>query len=160
MSKKKANFGERLYMGLIFVFMYAPIVTLIVLSFNSSKSRARWGGFTFQWYLNLFGDSAVINALANTLIIALISTVVATIIGTVTCVALMGVGRKSRAVIMGITNIPMINADIVTGISLMLIFVMTVSLMTPAFALGAQVRRAEGRGRAVRAPGRAAHEPH
>ena len=113
---------ERLYMALIVIFMYAPIVTLIVLSFNSSKSRARWGGFTFGWYLNLFSDSSILNALANTLIIALISTVVSTIIGTVTCIALMGQNRRSRAVIMGVTNIPMINADIVTGISLMLLF--------------------------------------
>ncbi len=113
---------EKIYMGLIFVFMYAPIVTLIVLSFNSSKSRAKWGGFTFQWYLNLLSDHEILNALANTLIIALISTVVATIVGTLTCVGLMGLKRRSRAVIMGITNIPLINADIVTGISLMLIF--------------------------------------
>ena len=113
---------EKIYMGIILVFMYAPIATLIVLSFNGSKSRARWGGFTFKWYINLFGDDKILNALANTLIIALISTVVATIIGTLTCVGLMGLKRRSRAFIMGITNIPMINADIVTGISLMLLF--------------------------------------
>ena len=113
---------EKIYMGIIFVFMYAPILTLIVLSFNSSKSRARWGGFTLQWYANLFSDNAVLNAMANTLIIALISTVAATVIGTMTCVGLMGLRRRSRAFIMGVTNIPMINADIVTGISLMLLF--------------------------------------
>ncbi|MCR4786851.1 MAG: extracellular solute-binding protein [Lachnospiraceae bacterium] len=113
---------EKIYMGIIFVFMYAPILTLIVLSFNSSKSRARWGGFTLQWYANLFSDNVVLNAMANTLIIALISTVAATVIGTMTCVGLMGLRRKSRAFIMGVTNIPMINADIVTGISLMLLF--------------------------------------
>lgn len=113
---------EKIYMGIIFVFMYAPILTLIVLSFNSSKSRARWGGFTLQWYANLFSDNAVLNAMANTLIIALISTVAATVIGTMTCVGLMGLKRRSRAFIMGVTNIPMINADIVTGISLMLLF--------------------------------------
>ena len=113
---------EKIYMAVILIFMYAPIVTLIVLSFNLSKSRARWGGFTLQWYIKLFGDDNILNALANTLIIALVSTVVATVIGTLTCVGLMGVKRRSRAVIMGITNIPMINADIVTGISLMLLF--------------------------------------
>ena len=107
---------EKIYMGIIFVFMYAPILTLIVLSFNSSKSRARWGGFTLQWYANLFSDNVVLNAMANTLIIALISTVAATVIGTMTCVGLMGLRRRSRAFIMGVTNIPMINADIVTGI--------------------------------------------
>ena len=102
--------------------MYMPIVTMMILSFNASKSRSKWGGFTLKWYISLFSDSDIINALANTLIIALISTVVATIIGTITCVALMGVGKKTRTFIMGMTNIPMINADIVTGISLMLLF--------------------------------------
>ncbi len=113
---------EKIYMTIIVAFMYAPIVTMIILSFNASKSRARWGGFTLQWYQNLVHDSEVLNALANTLLIALISTIVATIIGTATCVAMMGLHKKSRAFIMGITNIPMINADIVTGISLMLLF--------------------------------------
>ncbi len=120
--KKNTNALEKLYMTVIFIFMYAPIATLIVLSFNSSKSRAKWGGFTLQWYKQLVSDSEILNAMANTLIIALIATVVSTLIGTATCVALMGFKRKSRAVIMGITNIPMINADIVTGISLMLLF--------------------------------------
>ena len=113
---------EKIYMGLIIAFMYLPIATMIILSFNASKSRARWGGFTLKWYLNLASDSAIINALSNTLIIALISTIVATLIGTITCVALMGLGKKSRTFLMGIANIPMINADIVTGISLMLLF--------------------------------------
>ena len=113
---------EKIYFWVIMAFMYLPIVTLIVLSFNKSKSRAHWGGFTFNWYIRLFSDSAILNALANTLIIALIATIAATIIGTVTCVALGGMNRRTRAFIMGITNIPMINADIVTGISLMLLF--------------------------------------
>lgn len=113
---------EKIYFWIILIFMYLPIVTLIVLSFNRSKSRAHWGGFTFNWYIRLFSDSAILNALANTLIIALVSTIIATIIGTVTCVALVGLNRRTRAVIMGISNIPMINADIVTGISLMLLF--------------------------------------
>lgn len=113
---------EKIYMTIIFVFMYAPIVTMIILSFNSSKSRAKWGGFSFKWYESLFGDKAILDALANTLSVALLSSIAATIIGTFTCVALMGLRTKSRSVIMGITNIPMINADIVTGISLMLLF--------------------------------------
>ncbi|MBQ6733597.1 MAG: ABC transporter permease [Lachnospiraceae bacterium] len=113
---------EKIYMAVILVFMYAPIVTMIVLSFNESKSRAKWGGFSMKWYQALFHDSAIMRALWNTLSVALISALIATVIGTVTCVALMGLKSKSRAVIMGITNIPMINADIVTGISLMLLF--------------------------------------
>ncbi len=119
---KKMKVIEKIYMWIILVFMYVPILTLIVLSFNRSKSRSHWAGFTFNWYIRLFRDSEILNALANTLVIALIATIVATIIGTVTTVALVGLNRRTRAVIMGITNIPMINADIVTGISLMLLF--------------------------------------
>ena len=116
------NVLKRIYLALILIFMYAPIITLIVLSFNASKSRAKWGGFTFKWYLNLLEDEAVASALINTLSIAVISTVIATIIGTVTCIAMIGLSKKTRSIVMGITNIPMINADIVTGISLMLLF--------------------------------------
>lgn len=113
---------EKIYLGIILIFMYAPIVTLIILSFNSSKSRAKWGGFTLKWYTRLFSDQAVASALVNTLSIAVLATIFSTIIGTITCIAMIGLSSKLRSVIMGITNIPMINADIVTGISLMLLF--------------------------------------
>ena len=113
---------ERIYLALLLIFMYAPIVTLIVLSFNSSKSRAKWGGFTLNWYINLLSDEAVASALINTLTIAVLATIFSTIIGTFTCIAMIGISKKTRSIIMGITNIPMINADIVTGISLMLLF--------------------------------------
>ncbi len=113
---------ERLYLGLLLIFMYAPIITLIVLSFNSSKSRAKWGGFTLEWYVNLLSDEAVASALINTLSIAVLATIISTIIGTVSCIAMIGLSKKLRSFIMSITNIPMINADIVTGISLMLLF--------------------------------------
>lgn len=113
---------EKIYLGIILVFMYAPIVTLIILSFNSSKSRAKWGGFTLKWYTRLFSDQAVASALVNTLSIAILATIFSTIIGTITCIAMIGLNSRLRSVIMGITNIPMINADIVTGISLMLLF--------------------------------------
>ena len=113
---------ERLYLGLLLVFMYAPIITLIVLSFNSSKSRAKWGGFTLEWYVNLLSDEAVASALINTLSIAVLATIISTIIGTISCIAMIGLNTKLRSFIMSITNIPMINADIVTGISLMLLF--------------------------------------
>lgn len=113
---------EKIYLSIILIFMYAPIVTLIILSFNSSKSRAKWGGFTFKWYTRLFSDQAVASALVNTLSIAILATIFSTIIGTITCIAMIGLNSKLRSVVMGITNIPMINADIVTGISLMLLF--------------------------------------
>lgn len=113
---------RKLYIALIFIFLYAPIVTLIVLSFNASKTRAKWGGFTLKWYLSLFQNESILNALLNTMLIALIASVVSTIIGTIACIAIMNLKKRSRSIILGITNIPMLNADIVTGISLMLLF--------------------------------------
>lgn len=113
---------QRIYVALIFIFLYAPIGTLIVLSFNASKSRAKWGGFTTKWYVSLFESEAILQALWNTLLIAFLSALIATLIGTIACISINGMKKRSRAVIMGITNIPMLNAEIVTGISLMLLF--------------------------------------
>ena len=114
--------AKKFYVFLIFLFLYAPIATLIVLSFNSSRTRAKWGGFTTRWYVSLFRNDAIMNALLNTLTIALIASLTATVIGTIACIAIINMKKKSRAIWMGITNIPMLNADIVTGISLMLLF--------------------------------------
>lgn len=114
---------QKIYLGLIFLFLYAPILTLIVLSFNASKTRAKWGGFTLNWYVSLFENEQILNALWNTLLIALISAMVATFIGTIACVAMQGMKRTTRTILIGINNIPMLNADIVTGISLMLLFI-------------------------------------
>lgn len=113
---------KKLYIALIFIFLYAPIATLIVLSFNASKTRAKWGGFTFKWYLALFQNSDIMEALYTTLLIALLSSLIAVIIGTGACIAMQNMKRRTRSVLMGVTNIPMLNADIVTGISLMLLF--------------------------------------
>lgn len=119
----KRNILQKIYIALIFIFLYAPIVTLIVLSFNGSRTRAKWGGFTLKWYSALFQNRDIIQALINTLLIALIASIISTIIGTIACIAIMSLKKKSRAIVMGITNIPMINAEIVTGISLMLLFI-------------------------------------
>lgn len=117
------NLAKNIYVALIFLFLYAPIATLIVLSFNASKTRAKWGGFTFKWYASLVQNSEIMQALWTTLLIAVISSLAATVIGTIACVAMSGMKRRSRTVLLGITNIPMLNADIVTGISLMLLFI-------------------------------------
>ena len=117
------NMAKKIYIALIFIFLYAPIVTLMVLSFNASKTRAKWGGFTLKWYIELFQNRDIMEALWNTLLIAVISSLVATIIGTIACVSMSTMKKKSRSVLLGITNIPMLNADIVTGISLMLLFI-------------------------------------
>ena len=115
--------AKKIYIILIFIFLYAPIATLMVFSFNKSRTRAKWGGFTFQWYLSLLGNREIMNALWNTLFIALVSSLSAVVIGTVACIAINNLTKRKRTVIMGITNIPMLNADIVTGISLMLLFI-------------------------------------
>lgn len=117
------RFIERFYVAIIFIFLYAPIVTLIVLSFNNSRTRAKWGGFTTNWYSELFKNDAIMQALYNTIFIAIISSVVATIIGTITCIALNNMKVRTRNLLLGMNNIPMLNADIVTGISLMLLFI-------------------------------------
>ena len=95
------NAAKKIYIALIF-----PIVTLVVLSFNASKTRAKWGGFTLKWYVALFQNEDILAALSNTLLIALIASVVATIIGTAACLAIMSLKKKGRAIILGITNIP------------------------------------------------------
>lgn len=115
--------AKHIYTALIFLFLYAPIATLMVLSFNASKTRSKWGGFTIKWYSRLFQNKEILEALGNTLLIAVVSAFVATVIGTIACVAMTGMKKRSRTILMGITNIPMLNAEIVTGISLMLLFI-------------------------------------
>ncbi|MCM1157716.1 MAG: extracellular solute-binding protein [Bacteroidales bacterium] len=117
------RFLERFYIAIIFIFLYAPIIMLMVLSFNRSRTRAKWGGFTVEWYKALFQNQGIMEALYHTLFIALVSSVIATLIGTITCIALNSMKAHSRTILLGINNIPMLNADIVTGISLMLLFI-------------------------------------
>ena len=117
------RFIQDFYLVLILVFLYAPIATMAVLSFNSSKSRTQWGGFTTGWYTELFSSNTIMTALYNTLLIAFLSSIIAVIIGTAAAIAINNMKRVPRTIVMGITNIPMLNADIVTGISLMLAFI-------------------------------------
>ncbi len=114
--------SQRIYIALIIIFLYAPILVLIVLSFNKSKSRSKWGGFTFDWYKRLFQNENILNALYTTLLIALLSALFATILGTTLAIALNHMRRLPKAVLSSIANIPMLNAEIVTGISMMLLF--------------------------------------
>ena len=115
--------AKKIYIALIILFLYAPIGTLMVLSFNASKTRSKWGGFTFKWYTALFRNDDILKALFNTLLVAFLSALIATVIGTIACIAMTGMKRRTKAIMMGITNIPMLNAEIVTGISLMLLFI-------------------------------------
>ncbi len=111
------------YLVLIMIFLYAPIATMMVLSFNSSTSRTQWGGFTLRWYTDMFASRNIMAALHNTLLIAFLSALIATVIGVAACIAINTMKPMHKAIVMGITNIPMLNADIVTGISLMLAFI-------------------------------------
>ena len=111
------------YAAFIFLFLYAPIVVLIVLSFNANKLRGSWGGFSLRWYISLFQNARIMNALMTTLILALLSAVIATAIGTFAAIALHELRRGPfRSVLMNLTYIPMLNPDIVTGVSLLLLF--------------------------------------
>ncbi|MEW9094228.1 MAG: ABC transporter permease [Clostridiaceae bacterium] len=114
---------KKIYTAMIFIFLYAPIVVLIVFSFNSSKSRANWTGFTFDWYIQLFKDQQIMTSLYNTIMIALIASVCATIIGTLAAIGMQDMKKFTKAMVMNITYLPVLNPDIVTGISLMLLFI-------------------------------------
>ncbi len=117
------KFLKRFYMVIIFILLYAPIVTLVILSFNESKSRAHWGGFTLKWYEALFQNTDIMQALYNTLIIALLAAIIATIIGTLAAFGMNSMSKRGRSFFVGVTNIPMLNSEIVMGVSLMLLFI-------------------------------------
>lgn len=113
---------KKLYLALILFFLYAPIVVLIVFSFNSSKSRAKFSGFTFDWYLELFSDKNILNAFYTTIAIAITSALIATIIGTFAAIGINKMNKSLRKIILSLNKLPIINPDIVTGVSLMILF--------------------------------------
>ncbi len=117
------KYAGRLYLALIFLFLYLPILVLIVLSFNNSKSRVSWGGFTMKWYSSMFQNETIMEAFRMTLEITLTASVLATLIGTLAAIGIHAMRRRGKAILIGATNIPLLNADIVTGISMMLLFV-------------------------------------
>jgi spermidine/putrescine ABC transporter, permease protein potC len=122
-SERLETFLGNFYLVFVLIFLYAPIIVMMVLSFNSSKSRTRWGGFTWNWYTQLFSSNMIMEAFRNTIVIALLSAVIASIIGTAAAIAINDMKKLPKSIFMGLTNIPMLNADIVTGISLMLAFI-------------------------------------
>ncbi len=109
-------------MVLVFLFLYAPVMVLIVLSFNKAKSRAVWGGFTLDWYRKLFENREILSSLEVTLVVALVSALVATAVATVTCLGLDHLRKRIRSLLLSATYIPIVNPDLVTGVSLMLLF--------------------------------------
>lgn len=118
-----AKIAKRAYMGLIFLFLYAPIFVLVIYSFNESKSRGHWGGFTLKWYGELFSDPAISKALYYTFVIALLSSVISTIIGTIAAIGIHNLGTVGKKIVLNINYLPVLIPDIVTGVSLMTLFI-------------------------------------
>lgn len=114
---------SRIYTALIFLFLYAPIAVLIVFSFNDSKNRVKWDGFTLKWYADLFENELILESLRITLEIAILAAVIATVIGTLAAIGIHSMNGKLRNMFMAVNNIPMVNPEIVTGVSMMLMFV-------------------------------------
>ncbi len=122
--------SQKIYTTLIFVFLYAPIGILVLFSFNSSNSTGVFEGFSLRWYQELLSDKATLAALKNTLILAVTSSVIATVIGTAAAVGISRMKKQYlRGTLMTVTNVPMMNPDIVTGISMMLLFVFVGTLL-------------------------------
>ncbi|EGY79227.1 ABC transporter permease [Peptoniphilus indolicus] len=113
---------DKFYLVLIFIFLYAPIVTLMVFSFNDSKLKGKWAGFTLRWYKNLFTDPTILEALKNTLIVALIATVVATVLGTIAAIGINELRGFKKSMLLDVNYLPVLNPDIVTAVSLMGLF--------------------------------------
>ena len=115
------KFISKFYVLLILLFMYAPIFVLIAFSFNESKGRT-WTGFSFKWYAELFRDDAIIGALCNTLIIAVIAAIISSILGTAAAIGIHNMKRPAKTLVKNVNNLPLINPEIVMGISLMILF--------------------------------------
>lgn len=116
------RFFKKIYFYLILFFLYAPILTLVVFSFNDAKSRGKWGGFSLRWYKELFQNAEIMDALLSTVLVALLAALISTVIGTISALALHKSGAFFRKTMINLTYLPMMNSDIVTGVSLMLLF--------------------------------------
>ena len=118
----------RLYTFLIFLFLYAPILVLIVFSFNDTETSSRtvFSGFSLRWYQKLFEDRLILEALRNTLMIAVAAAAASTLLGTMAAIGINSMKRLPRRIMMNVTNFPMVNPEIVTGVSMMLLFVFAV----------------------------------
>ncbi|NLW66004.1 MAG: ABC transporter permease [Clostridiales bacterium] len=120
---KKRPFGGSFLTALTFIFLYLPIIVLIVFSFNSTKSRTVWSGFTLDWYRELFSDSTFLSSLEITLLVSVLASFIAAVIGTFAAIGFFNMKKNWRSPLLAVNNIPVINADIITGVSLSLLFV-------------------------------------
>ena len=123
MKTKHLRLMQRAYVILFFCFMYLPIAYMVVFSFNQSKGYALFTGFTFKWYTSLLHNESILHALWVSLYLALFSAVIATVLGTAASLGIASMGRKSRLLVTNITYITTVNPEIITGISLMMLFV-------------------------------------
>ena len=124
MNKKQSVLLQRTYIILVFCFMYLPIAVMIAFSFNESKSRSNFTGFTLDWYKSLFHNEMILSALGLSLVLALVSSVVATVLGTLATIGINSMSRKSQLIINNISYVPVVNPEIITGVSLMLLYAM------------------------------------
>lgn len=126
---RSKNTGGKFLTWLVFLFLYIPIIVLVVFSFNSSKSRTVWSGFTLDWYKELFSDSVIISSLEVTLLVSVLSAVIATVVGTFAAIGFFNMKRNWRSPLLTVNNIPVVNADIITGVSMSLLFVSSGALL-------------------------------
>ena len=128
---------SRFYVALIIFFLYAPVLVMIAFSFNSSESVWVYSGFSLQWYAGLATDTTLLTALLHTMVIAILSALISTVIGTAAAVGIMDLRKKfTKKAVMSITQVPLMNADIVTGISLMLVFIFVGKMFNLEDSLG------------------------
>lgn len=123
MVNKLENFIKKSYLFIIFLFLYTPIITLMIFSFNESKTMGKWTGFTLKWYKELFSNDRLMSALYYTILIAVLASVIATIVGTISAIAISQMSGKLKSLILNINYLPVLNPDIVTGIALMSLFI-------------------------------------
>lgn len=113
---------KHLYTFLIFLFLYAPIIVLIIFSFNNSKSRANWDGFTLKWYVQMFKDRQIMTSLYYTIAIACLSSIISTAVGTISAIGIYNMKSVKKKILLNVNYLPVLNPDIVTGVSLMTLF--------------------------------------
>lgn len=125
---RKLRIPSRLFSVLVYLFLYAPIVLLIVFSFNAGRSSRVWEGFSLQWYQELLQNTRLLGALRTTIILSVLAALIATVLGTAAAIGFYSMRRRSRNLCLAVNNIPLTNADIITGVSMMLLFVFAIGL--------------------------------
>ena len=128
--------AKKIYLSVILVFMYAPILVLMIFSFNESRSRANWTGFTLNWYSELFRDQRILSALSTTFTVALFSTLIAVVLGTAAAIGINAMKPAGKKTINVINNIPVVNPDIVMCVSMMILYIFIFRFTSSGLALG------------------------